>query len=103
MAGGCYSGSVRLPAASSSRVAVGAELREGPRCQGRDKGGTGALVAYNAATGEPLCQAKTDAGANAPAMTYAVNGKQYVAILAGGTRSTRPKSHGDSVYAYALP
>jgi glucose dehydrogenase len=50
-----------------------------------------------------LFTAKTDAGANAPPMTYSVNGKQYVAIYAGGNTFNAPKSHGDSVYAYALP
>ena len=42
-------------------------------------------------------------------MTYSVNGKQYVAIYAGGTAFTfeaiKPDTfkHGDSVYVFKLP
>ena len=65
-------------------------------------GGTGLLVAYNAQTGDQLFSAPTAAGANAPPMTYSVNGKQYVAIYAGGSSFNAAKSHGDLVYAWAL-
>ena len=44
------------------------------------------LVAYNAATGARLWQVHTDAGVEAPPMTYSVGGVQYVAVFAGGGR-----------------
>jgi glucose dehydrogenase len=42
------------------------------------------------------------AGANAPSITYTVNGKQYVAIFVGGNNLFGSKT-GDNVYAFALP
>jgi quinohemoprotein ethanol dehydrogenase len=59
--------------------------------QGRSDG---ALVAYDARTGERLWQARTPAGVMAPPVTYAAGGEQYVAVLAGiggshGTHFTR--------------
>ncbi len=61
------------------------------------------LVAYNAATGARLWQVHTDAGIEAPPMTYSVGGVQYVAVFAGG-RATRgiPVVKGDDLYAFAL-
>lgn len=41
------------------------------------------LVAYRAASGEKLWEAETGTGVVAPPMTYAVDGVQYVAVLAG--------------------
>jgi len=62
------------------------------------------IQALDASTGNVLWTATTDTGVEAPPMTYSVNGKQYVAIYAGG-RNTKasPFTHGDSLYAYALP
>lgn len=62
----------------------------------------GTFLAYNAMTGEQVWSQKLDAGVNAPAMTYSVKGKQYVAIYAGGGTFFDPKLHGDSVYAFAV-
>jgi len=63
-----------------------------------------AIVAYNAATGHELWRFKTDAGIEAPPSTYiGSDGRQYVAVYAGGrTRTAGPSSHGDSVYAFSL-
>src|SRR3989442_7117523 len=44
----------------------------------------GNLVAYDINNGEELWKFQTGAGANAPVSTYAVNGEQYVAVMAGG-------------------
>jgi PQQ-dependent dehydrogenase (methanol/ethanol family) len=70
----------------------------------------GEYDAFNAATGEKVWSSQLDAGVAAPGMTYSVNGKQYVAIYAGGsafsfeaTTTGEKFPHGDSVYAYALP
>ena len=45
----------------------------------------GRIVAYDMKNGKELWSFQTGAGADAPAMTYEVNGEQYVAILAGGS------------------
>ena len=41
------------------------------------------LVAYNAMTGERLWSAPTQTGVIAPPVTFAVNGEQYIALVAG--------------------
>ncbi|HYG40713.1 MAG TPA: PQQ-binding-like beta-propeller repeat protein [Cytophagales bacterium] len=52
-------------------------------------------------TGKVLWQTKLPAGGYATPTTYAVNGKQYVVIAAGGTKmGTKP---GDSYIAFSLP
>jgi PQQ-dependent dehydrogenase (methanol/ethanol family) len=106
-ADGCYSGSV---ATAGNLVFVGLGGPSFEKGVGRGNfggapttGGTGELRAYDATTGARLWTGETDAGANAPAITYAVNGKQYVAILAGGNTFNSPRSHGDSMYAFTLP
>ncbi len=48
--------------------------------QGRADGN---FVAHNARTGEELWRAKLGLGISAPPITYAVNGRQYVALLVG--------------------
>jgi quinohemoprotein ethanol dehydrogenase len=71
---------------------------------GMPQGAYHGIVAYNAATGAKLWRVHTDAGIEAPPMTYSVGGVQYVAVFAGG-RATRgtPVVKGDDVYAFALP
>jgi PQQ-dependent dehydrogenase (methanol/ethanol family) len=83
--GTCYSGSV---ATAGNVVFVGRN--------------NGEVQAYAADTGAQLWRFKTDAGANAPAITYEVNGKQYVAILSGGNAFASPRAKGDSVWVFAL-
>jgi len=69
----------------------------------------GKYDAYDAATGKELWSTMLDAGVAAPGMTYSVNGKQYVAIYAGGSTFSfeaingQKFPHGDSVYVFALP
>jgi len=41
------------------------------------------FIAYNATTGEPLWEAETGTGVVAPPVSYAVNGTQYIALMAG--------------------
>jgi quinohemoprotein ethanol dehydrogenase len=64
-------------------------------------------AAYNATTGAELWRVQTDAGVEAPPMTYSVAGKQYVSVYAGGLVTLGPEgatnlTHGDSLYVYAL-
>jgi|SRR5579872_1114898 len=71
---------------------------------GLPEGTAWGLQALNATTGAVLWTATTDTGVEAGPMTYSVNGKQYVAIYAGGRNVTAaPFTHGDSLYAYSLP
>lgn len=58
--------------------------------------------AFDTATGTLLWNDKLPAGGNANPMTYAVNGKQYVVIVAGGHALAGSKT-GDSIVAYSLP
>jgi quinohemoprotein ethanol dehydrogenase len=70
---------------------------------------TGEYDALDATTGKTVWSTKLDAGVAAPGMTYSVNGKQYVAIYAGGATFSfeaikgQKFLHGDSLYVFALP
>ncbi len=61
----------------------------------------GRLIAYNATTGEKVWEYKMDAGANAPSVTYEINGEQYISIFAAGNALSGSK-HGDKVYTFKL-
>jgi PQQ-dependent dehydrogenase (methanol/ethanol family) len=68
----------------------------------------GHFQAYDDLTGKLLWTSpKLAAGANAAAMTYAINGKQYVAIYAGGSSLLggfgATTKAGSDLYAFALP
>lgn len=60
------------------------------------------LRAFNVSNGELLWEGRLPAGGQATPMTYAVNGKQYVVVMAGGHGSFGTKM-GDYLVAYALP
>ncbi|OZI50695.1 glucose/quinate/shikimate family membrane-bound PQQ-dependent dehydrogenase [Bordetella genomosp. 4] len=60
------------------------------------------LRAFNVSNGELLWEGRLPAGGQATPMTYAVNGKQYVVVMAGGHASFGTKM-GDYLVAYALP
>ncbi|MBF7687140.1 glucose/quinate/shikimate family membrane-bound PQQ-dependent dehydrogenase [Acinetobacter rathckeae] len=59
------------------------------------------IRAFNVTTGEQLWQARLPAGGQATPMTYAINGKQYIVIMAGGHGSFGTKM-GDYLIAYTL-
>jgi uncharacterized cupredoxin-like copper-binding protein len=61
----------------------------------------GNFDAYDAKTGDRLWQFQTGAGVNAPAVTYEVDGVQYVAVAAGGNMQ-EDSPRGDSVWAFSL-
>ncbi len=63
--------------------------------------GNGKFDAYDTADGKLLWQAKSDAGVNAPPITYTIDGVQYVAVAAGGN-SIFGYKQGDNVLAYKL-
>ena len=61
----------------------------------------GNIVALDAKTGEVLWQFQTGFGADAPPMTYEVDGQQYITIVAGGN-SVHGSAFGDAVWTFAL-
>ena len=64
--------------------------------------GNGMFNAYDAASGKKLWSFNCGAGANAPAVSYTVNGKQYIAVGAGGNSQLDFK-RGNSIFVFALP
>ena len=64
--------------------------------------GNGWFRAFDASTGKKLWEFQCGAGVNAPAVSYSVNGKQYVAVAAGGNTQLDFK-RGNSVFVFALP
>jgi PQQ-dependent dehydrogenase (methanol/ethanol family) len=58
--------------------------------------------AYDARTGKELWKYNCGAGVNSPGVSYMVNGKQYVAVAAGGNNQIDAK-RGNSVFVFALP
>lgn len=48
--------------------------------------GSGDIAAFDAKTGDKLWRFNCGAGVNAPPITYAIDGKQYLAVAAGGSQ-----------------
>ena len=63
--------------------------------------GNGWFKAFDSATGKELWKFNCGAGVNAPPVTYTINGKQYVAVAAGGNTQLDFK-RGNSVFVFAL-
>jgi quinohemoprotein ethanol dehydrogenase len=61
----------------------------------------GRLIAYDAKTGDQVWEFMTDAGVNAPPITYEVDGVQYISVLVAGNSLAGTK-HGDSLWTFAL-
>ena len=57
--------------------------------------------AYDSATGKALWSFFAGAGVNAPPVSYAVDGKQYIAVGAGGNTNL-PFKRGNDIIAFAL-
>ena len=62
----------------------------------------GWFKAFDAANGKDLWRFNAGAGVNAPAVSYMVNGKQFVAVAAGGNNQIDAK-RGNSVFVFSLP
>src|SRR5881296_3444811 len=62
----------------------------------------GWFKAFDAKTGKVLWKYNCGAGVNAPAVSYMVGNKQYVAVAAGGNKQIDSK-RGNSVFVFALP
>jgi PQQ-dependent dehydrogenase (methanol/ethanol family) len=63
--------------------------------------GNGWFKAYDAQTGKVLWKFNCGAGVNSPPVSYTVNGKQYIAVAAGGNTQLDFK-RGNSVFVFAL-
>lgn len=59
------------------------------------------FLAFDARTGEQVWQFAANAGVNAPPVSYAIGGRQYVAVAAGGNYQINAP-RGDEVLAFAL-
>ncbi len=64
--------------------------------------GTGEFSAFDAETGERLWQFNCGAGVNAPPIAYELDGKQYLAVAAGGSQIWGFRQ-GGAVVAFGLP
>ncbi|MEP6941502.1 MAG: PQQ-binding-like beta-propeller repeat protein [Betaproteobacteria bacterium] len=62
----------------------------------------GWFKAFDAASGKELWKYNCGAGVNAPAVSYMVGNKQYIAVAAGGNNQIDAK-RGNSVFVFALP
>lgn len=65
----------------------------------------GHLDAHDSATGALLWRFQCGAGISGPPMTYAIDGRQYVAVAAGGSSYTKAAGFGtgDALVVFALP
>lgn len=64
--------------------------------------GKGELMAFHAETGEKLWSGVTEAGVNAPPISYEIDGRQYIAVAAGGNRIFGFKT-GQTLQVWSLP
>ena len=62
----------------------------------------GKFQAYDARDGKLLWEFQTGAGADAPAITYEIDGVQYVAIASGGVSIQTTSFNSDAVWAFSL-
>ncbi len=63
--------------------------------------GDGWFRAYNSTNGKPLWSFQAGAGVNAPPSSYAVDGKQYIVVGAGGNSQLNYK-RGNAIIAFTL-
>ena len=63
--------------------------------------GNGQFKAYDAETGSVLWKFQAGAGVNAPPSSYAVDGKQYIVVGAGGNTQLDFK-RGNSIIAFTV-
>jgi alcohol dehydrogenase (cytochrome c) len=64
--------------------------------------GNGNFNAYDAKNGKKLWSFQCGAGVNSPAVSYVVDGKQYIAVAAAGNNQLDFK-RGNSIFVFALP
>ena len=62
----------------------------------------GNFQAFDDKTGALLWQFQTGAGADAPAITYEIDGEQFVAIASGGVSIQTSSQNGDMIWVFSL-
>jgi glucose dehydrogenase len=62
--------------------------------------GNGKFTAYDSSNGKELWSYQAEAGVNAPASTYEIEGKQYVVVGAGGNTQLNTK-RGNKILAFS--
>jgi plastocyanin len=62
----------------------------------------GRLEARDAKTGDLVWAWQTGAGADAPAVTYEIDGEQFIAVAAGGVSQQTTSANGDMVWSFSL-
>jgi alcohol dehydrogenase (cytochrome c) len=97
--GGRIAWSVR----SASRLSAGTLATAGGLVFSGEEDGH--LDAHDARDGRVLWRFQCGAGISGPAMTYALDGKQYLAVAAGGASFTKASGFGtgDALLVFALP
>lgn len=64
--------------------------------------GSGELFALDASTGKKIWSGSSEAGVNAPPISYQIDGQQYIAVVSGGNKLFGYKS-GDAIKVWSLP
>ncbi|HEY6897608.1 MAG TPA: PQQ-binding-like beta-propeller repeat protein, partial [Rhodocyclaceae bacterium] len=64
--------------------------------------GHNTFAAFDSASGKRLWEYRCGAGVNAPPISYAIDGRQYVAVAAGGN-ALFGFEQGDTLHVFALP
>ena len=64
--------------------------------------GHNTFAAFDSANGQRLWEYRCAAGVNAPPISYAIDGRQYVAVAAGGN-ALFGLAQGDTLHVFALP
>lgn len=62
----------------------------------------GNLSAFDADTGNVLWQFNTGAGVNAPPIAFELDGEEFIAVAAGGSKM-RGTQLGNSVFVFGIP
>jgi glucose dehydrogenase len=60
------------------------------------------VLAFDAKSGKQVWTYKADGGVNAPPISYAINGRQFVAVAAGGNYQLNTPRN-DDLLVFALP
>ena len=63
---------------------------------------SGLVQAYDARKGDLLWQWQAGAGADAPVVTYEINGEQFIAIAVGGVAIQTTSANSDMIWAFSL-
>jgi quinoprotein glucose dehydrogenase len=63
----------------------------------------GRLRAFESATGRELWSFKLPAAGSAPPISYEIDGRQYIAVVATGGHYHQFKARASRIYAFALP